>query len=139
MARTRWHPHSLRTEKGAVAIIVALLATLMFSCAAIAVDLGSAWARKREVQKQVDIAALSVGYMLPMNSSNASAIADKVAASLNNAYNGVPGTSVVTGSQLLNGNLTDGEITFQNADFTSCSSQCPQMRVLAPPRSPPSG
>ena len=68
-----------RDERGAVAVLIAILATLLFSSAALAVDLGNSWAREREVQKQVDVAALSVGWLLPMTSDNKTAIAQRVA------------------------------------------------------------
>lgn len=128
---TRWTSRS-RSERGAVAVMVGIVASVVFGTAALAVDLGSAWARTREVQKQVDISALSVGNMLPMTSSNQAAIAQKVADFFNEPGNIVTGQQVVTGSQLLNGATGDGEIWFQNADFTACSDDCPQMRVLAP-------
>lgn len=126
------HSRFSRDQSGAVAIMIGLLATFFFGTAALAVDLGTAWARKREVQKQVDISALSVGHMLPMTSSNRTAIADKVADYFTNESNLVVGQTVVTGSQLLNGATGDGEVIFQNSDFTSCSDDCPQMRVIAP-------
>lgn len=122
-----------RSERGAVAVMVALLASLFFTSAAMAVDLGSAWARKREVQKQVDISALSVGWMLPMTPSNELAIATKVADFFTQEANKVVGqAATVTGSQLLNGVVADGEVTFEHEDFTPCSDQCPQMKVVAP-------
>jgi hypothetical protein len=113
--------------------MVGLLATVLFSSAALAVDLGNTWARKRTVQKQVDIVALSVGWMLPMHPSNEQAIANKVASSYDATSNQVSGQSLVTGSQLINGNLSDGEILFQNNDGTSCTDNCPQMKLIAPP------
>ncbi|MFL6106219.1 MAG: hypothetical protein ACJ72L_04590 [Marmoricola sp.] len=122
-----------RSEHGAIAIMVGLLATLMFSSAAICVDLGSAWARKRDVQKQVDVSALSVGWMLPMTVSNKSDIATKVAAYFADQLNKVPGQSAVTGQQLVNGSNIDGELWFQNVDGSPCSDNCPQMQVYAPP------
>jgi Flp pilus assembly protein TadG len=121
-----------RTERGAVAIMVGLMATALFGVAALAVDLGNAWARKREVQKQVDVSALSVGWLLPMHPSNKQAIADKVAAYFNDHANDVVGQASVTGSQLINHVSSDGEITFQHEDGTTCTDNCPQMRVLGP-------
>jgi len=121
-----------RSEQGAVAIMVGLLATVVFGTAALAVDLGSAWSRKREVQKQVDISALSVGHMLPMTAGNRMAIAAEVAEYFSDQSNQVVGQESVNGSQLVNGSTADGEIWFQNTDFTPCTDECPQMRVLAP-------
>jgi hypothetical protein len=48
-------------EAGATAILVALMATMLFGLAAMSVDLGNAWARKRELQGQADLAALAGG------------------------------------------------------------------------------
>lgn len=121
-----------RTERGAVAFLIAILATVLFSCAALAVDLGNAWARKRAVQKQVDIGALSVGWMLPMTSENRSDIAAKVADFFNQSNNQVSGQSVVSAGQLLNGTYSDGELVFQNKDGSSCSEKCVQMKVVGP-------
>lgn len=122
----------IRSERGAIAIMVAVLATALFGCAALAVDLGNAWARKRAVQKQVDVSALAAGWMLPMTVANQSSIADKVAGYLNETNNQVVGQAGVTGSQLLNGVTSDGEILWQHADGTACSDNCLQMRVIAP-------
>jgi Flp pilus assembly protein TadG len=121
-----------RTERGAIAIMVAILATALFSCAALAVDLGNAWSRKRSVQKQVDVSALSAGYLLPMTTTNRSTIAAKVASFLNDASNRAVGQVAVTGAQLLNGDTSDGEVVFQNTNGTPCSDNCQQMRVIAP-------
>jgi Flp pilus assembly protein TadG len=127
----RWRGRT-RSERGAIAIMVAVLATALFACAALAVDLGNAWARKRAVQKQVDVSALAAGWMLPMTVTNQSTIAAKVASYLNETNNHVTGQATVTGSQLLNGDTADGEILWQNDDGTACSDNCPQMRVVAP-------
>jgi len=127
-----WLRGRTRNERGVVAIMVALLATTLFGCAALAVDLGNAWARKRTVQKQVDVTALSSGWMLPMTSANKSAIANKVASFFDDANNRVSGQSTVTGAQLINNSMTDGEILFQNDDGSACSDGCTQMRVVAP-------
>ena len=121
-----------RSQHGAIAIVVAVMATALFSCAALAVDLGNAWSRKRAVQKEVDVSALAAGWMLPMTVTNRSAIADKVASFLNDTNNHVTGQGTVTGAQLLNGTTSDGEVVFQHVDGTACSDQCLQMRVLAP-------
>lgn len=46
-------------ERGATAIIVAVAAVFLFSCGAMAVDLGNGFARKRDVQTQADFGALA--------------------------------------------------------------------------------
>ena len=60
--------------------MVAILATLLLVTAALSVDLGNAWARKREVQTQVDVAALSAGPCFPGRSAAEDAILAEVAA-----------------------------------------------------------
>lgn len=53
----RWHDRS--SESGVTAIIVALMALVLFSIGALAVDLGNAMSRKRSVQAQADFAAFA--------------------------------------------------------------------------------
>jgi Flp pilus assembly protein TadG len=121
----------IRDDRGAIAVIVAVLSVLLFASAAIAVDLGNLWARKRDVQKQVDITALSAGWQLPMTTANRDQIADTVASYFNkNLSTGQD--AGVTGTQLLNGTEDDGEVTFQNVDGSACLDQCNRMTVLAP-------
>src|SRR4051794_37000907 len=100
---SRWSERTKR-ENGAVAIMVALLSLVLFGGAAMAVDLGNAWARKREVQKQADVSALGAGWMLPMTVAKKSSIAAKVAEYLNDDDNRATGQATVTGVQLLDGN-----------------------------------
>lgn len=66
-------PHQLK-ERGAVAIIFAVCSLLIFSLAALAVDLGNAYARKRDIQTQADLAALAAGALLPDSIANRPAI-----------------------------------------------------------------
>lgn len=121
----------IRDDRGAIAVMVAVLSLLLLASAAIAVDLGNLWARKRDVQKQVDVTALSVGWMLPMTTANQSAIADEVATYF--TKNPSLGQSAsVTGAQLLNGNRLDGEVTFQDELGAPCTENCERMTVLAP-------
>jgi hypothetical protein len=121
-----------RSERGAIAILVAILAVVLFGSAAMAVDLGNAWSRKRAVQKQVDISALSAGWMLPMTVANKSSIAAKVAEYLNDADNHARGQAVVTADQLIDGHQTNGEVIFQDDAGAPCTDKCTQMRVIAP-------
>ena len=114
-----------RGETGAVAIFIAVLSTLLLLMAALAVDLGNGWARKRTAQTQVDVSALSAGAMLPQTAANKNAIVDEVVGYLNRANNDVPGQDPVTRVQLLNGSLADGEVVFSDGGVT--------MRVIAPP------
>ena len=71
MRRTRpswltWRGRS-RDEKGAIAVIVAIMAVLLFASAAIAVDLGNLTTKYRTIREVVDIAQAQgmrkVGYV----------------------------------------------------------------------------
>jgi Flp pilus assembly protein TadG len=126
-----------RDDKGAVAVFLALTtAFVLLTCGALAVDLGNAWARKRDVQRQVDVAALAASHLLPVTTSvDRTAIAQAVLDSMKLSQNGVGGQNLssVTASTM----LTSGLITFQhkvNGSWVSCpaGTLCTQMTVLAP-------
>ena len=115
--RVRAHPargvpvrRRRRDESGAVAVLVALLAVVLFASAALSVDLGNAWARKRTVQKQVDVSALAAGWMLPLTAANRTAVVDEVATYLEE--NRTTGQAPISAAQLRNGRTDDGEVTF---------------------------
>jgi hypothetical protein len=118
-------------ERGSIAVLAALLSVVIFTSAALAVDLGSAWSSKREVQRQADVAALSSGYLLPMNLLNRQQIADTVAARLSDNST-LWQAGAVSGSTLLNGQMSDGEVTFHHDSGLPCVVDCTQMRVVAP-------
>ena len=62
---------TVREERGAIAVMTAILMSgLLLVVAAIGVDLGNAWSRKLNVQKSVDVSAISAGAMLPRTSAN---------------------------------------------------------------------
>ncbi len=52
-------------ENGAVVVVVALMVVVIFAIAALAVDLGNAFTRLRDVQSQADFSALAGGADLP--------------------------------------------------------------------------
>jgi hypothetical protein len=52
----RWHQ---RNQRGAVAVMFALTSVLLMSMAGLGVDLGSAWAQKRQVQTSTDSATIA--------------------------------------------------------------------------------
>jgi Flp pilus assembly protein TadG len=54
-----------RDESGVVAVVAAVLVTLLFAVAALGVDLGNAMDRRQKVQTQADFAALAGGAELP--------------------------------------------------------------------------
>lgn len=60
------------SERGAVAVLVGILALVLFGLAAFAVDLGNAVARKAGVQGQADLSALAAAAELPGTTMDAS-------------------------------------------------------------------
>lgn len=54
-----------RDERGAFAVLFAISALMLFSVAALSVDLGNVYQRKREVQSQADLAATAAASKLP--------------------------------------------------------------------------
>lgn len=119
-----------RDEEGAVALMVGLVAVVLFGVAALAVDLGNAWARERSVQKQVDVTALAVGHLLPASAADLAAVAAATAAYLDS--NGAAGQRDVVATDLVNGLSADGEVRLQDASGTPCSTACPRLEVTAP-------
>ncbi|WP_309650309.1 pilus assembly protein [Nocardioides sp.] len=119
-----------RDDRGAMAIMIAIFVVVLFTCAALTVDLGNAWARKRAVQRQVDVSALAAGHLLPMNNTNRSAILTEVASYLEE--NVVVGQDPVTADALANGAMADGEVIFQDSLGLTCVVDCAQMKVVAP-------
>ncbi len=47
----------MKSGRGAVAVMSVILMSLLLIIGALAVDLGNAWARKRDMQTQADVAA----------------------------------------------------------------------------------
>ena len=116
----------LRGDDGAVAIIVSLMATMLLVFAAFSVDLGNAWARKRHLQTQVDVAALSAGHWLPADTaSKRDSARAEVFEWLKRSNNAVSGQHDFTVGDLDDDIMSNGEVDFLESDFT-------QMRVVAP-------
>jgi len=72
---TRFAQAVRRRDDGAVAIIVALMAIVLFGMGAMAVDLGNAWSRKRSTQTDADLSALAGASLLPASTSAQQALA----------------------------------------------------------------
>lgn len=66
----------IKDENGASAIIVALMLVVLLSAAALAVDLGAAYAKSAKVQNTCDAAALAAAYELPDSDSTISTAKD---------------------------------------------------------------
>jgi Flp pilus assembly protein TadG len=121
-----------RSERGAVAVLVALLSIVMFAMAAIAVDLSNTFVRKRDVQRQADFAALAGGSELGNQTSGAvpASVVDAVRDQLNgdSVVSNLPqddetgGATPVTSSDLTDTDLTNGQVRFANGG----------LQVLAP-------
>ncbi len=112
-----------------MAIMVAVLATILFGTAALVVDLGTNWVRQRQLQTQADVSALSVGDLMPApDPVDQAAVAARVASYLAEPANQVPGQPATSAGQLLDGNQTNGEITF-TADGEQFELRVPQTTV----------
>lgn len=127
--------HRSRSERGAVAIMVAILSSVLVIVAALSVDLGNAWARGRIVQKQADVSALAAGSLLPMSTnpakgSSQTLIATRAATYLNT--NKAAGQPDATASGLIDGVYANGEIDFQDESGAACSDMCVQLRLTPP-------
>lgn len=113
-----------RDDRGAVAVMVAAMATLLLLFAAISVDLGNAFARRTAVQSQADHSALAGGAELTgtvvAGGTPSSAVVDEVRDYLNLNYPQTDDDSCwrdspvtcVSSADLTNGVLSDGEVEY---------------------------
>src|SRR3954462_226653 len=108
---TRW---SDRDDRGAVAVIFAISALMIFGLAALGVDLGNAMNRKKLTQNSADFAALAGASGLPDTSDATRQI---VADYLNKNQPATDGTDKcdtspgpVTVPELRDGDITNGEV-----------------------------
>ena len=109
-ARTR------RNDHGAVAVLFAICAVLVFGMAAIGVDLGNAMNRKKQTQTSADFAALAGANGLP---ATGTATVQAVADYINKNQPRTDGTDKcdtspgpVTVDELTDGDPANGEVTF---------------------------
>lgn len=100
------------SERGTVAVVVALSATMLFALCALGVDLGSGFARKRDIQTQADLAALAAAAELPYT-GNAATIA--AAAKTYALQNEVMGQVDATWN-FIDADMTNGFIEFVGSD-----------------------
>lgn len=127
-----------RAERGAVAILTAILAAVIFGIAALAVELTDMFSRDRAVQTTADLSAFAGAQELP-NTCNAFT---EALTTLNNTKNGVhtdSGSSdfAATPGQMKDGNTNNGEIEIFGATgtpITGCTSGGRVIRVTTPPR-----
>lgn len=117
-----------RSDRGAIAVIFAICAVLLFSVAALGVDLGNAFNRKRQTQTQADFAALAGASDLGEGNTKTPgdpavvAVADYLNA--NQPQYDATVTPSITADQLVDGDNTNGEVDFIGTD---------RMRVITPP------
>ena len=116
--------------------MVALLTSVLLVIGALSVDLGNAWARKRDLQSQADVAAMAAanwgvdtGNMPAITGTQQQAVALKVAEYMLEAGNDAIGQSLgaapALAGVLRNGNSSDGEVLFTNDGET--------VQVITPP------
>lgn len=108
-----------RDEAGALAIVTAVCAVVLFSVAALAIDLGNAMARKGDTQSQADLSALAGGALLPGTKSAGDPAVQAVVDYLNHnqpqddrGLACVQSDSCVSAGQLVDGTETNGEVYF---------------------------
>ncbi|GAA2150410.1 hypothetical protein GCM10009844_31310 [Nocardioides koreensis] len=80
-----------RNERGAAAVLFALLAVLLLGIGAFAVDFGQAYAKKSLIQTDVDLAALAAAAELDDEDSCNSDVVTKATEFLKKSENAVPG------------------------------------------------
>jgi len=97
-------------DRGAAAVMFALCAVLLFGFGALAVDLGNMYQRKAETQSQADLAALSAAPYL--KTSHGAAVAQVVKYLKENGKLGEAALTGMTTGTLLDGDTTNGEVTF---------------------------
>jgi Flp pilus assembly protein TadG len=122
------------SEQGAVAVIFAICAVMIFGLAAMGVDLGNAMNRKKLTQNNADLSALAGAASLPASGAAGQAtVRQEVATWLNtngvasdgiNSCRSDPSVTSVSATDLADGNDANGEVTFPSSD---------EVRVVAPP------
>lgn len=122
-------PTRSRNERGAMAIVFAMSALLIFGLAAISVDLGNAMSRKKQNQTSADLAALAGAGSLPAPNSDPAAqlaVRQKVAEYLNQNKPYSDGSdcnnsaATITAAQL---DASEGDIANGQVDFLDGGNQ----------------
>jgi Flp pilus assembly protein TadG len=133
-------------ENGAIAIMSALLVIVLFSLAALTVDLGNAFARRTDTQTQADYGALAAAAQqketAKKNMTITTAMKDAVATAMNNNQPQDDKSkcwttkTCVTAAQLTDGNLLNGEIRYCGTGGPTCganyASGVKGLQVIAP-------
>jgi hypothetical protein len=80
-----------RDERGATAVLFALLAVVLIGVGALAVDIGQAYAKRSLLQTDVDVAVMAAAAELTSGGACNPAVVDKATEFLEKAENAVPG------------------------------------------------
>jgi Flp pilus assembly protein TadG len=148
-----------RDERGAVAVMVGLLSVVLLSMAAMGVDLGNAWAQKRQVQAGSDLAAEAgagiKGANLPATTVHSCSYGNAGAVSTdqsvkdistylaNQAYPTATGATYSSylanlPAQLTDCNMANGEVVYGTPNFTagawSVAFNKNQLSLVSPPK-----
>jgi len=126
-------------DKGATSVVFAVVAVLLFAIAALAVDIGNLFARSQAVRSVADAAAFAAAQELPDTCAVRQAALSALAAEDNLVRDdAAPETAtVVTGTDLIDRDLSNGEVEVLGADLgvlTGCSMQGRSVRVTTPQR-----
>lgn len=124
----RLAPAIQRRDDGAVAVIAALMAVVLFGVGAMAVDLGNAWSRKRMTQTDADLSALAGASLLPVTDSTSQLAACTRAYTFLAKSGNLPSSDDGSGIQPLLSYcpvLVNGDITFPDSTH---------IRVVSPKR-----
>lgn len=116
-----------RNERGAVAVLVAMLALVLLAMGALSVDLGNAFVHKHDMQKRTDFAALAgaAGDDLPQTAGGGSCSYGVAAKASDQAiqdvatYLSVHYSTTVTAGQLVDCNTNNGEAGYGTFSYTS--------------------
>lgn len=124
-----------RSDRGATAVLVGLLSVVLMGFAALGVDLGHAFVKKRDTQNQADFSALAGAAQLP-GSKSASHPAVLAARDYLNANKPDTSLSDVTAEQLVDGQATDPDpAVTESSEFNGevyFPSGGDSIRVVAP-------
>lgn len=124
-----------RDERGAVAILFALMAVLLLSVAALATDIGNAVARRTATQTQADFAALAAVTKLDGPTVTGATPSATVVATVRDSLNAnqpqddarscwrTSPPSCVTSAHLTDGSLANGEVRFTDVGLQVVSPE----------------
>jgi len=128
-------------ENGAVVVVVALMVVVIFAIAALAVDLGNAFTRLRDVQSQADFSALAGGADLPALGASPIAADPAIQKAAEYLYLNQPqddnGPDALTVPEfafdLTNGNANDGEAYYGHFDGANFVASSTELTIRTPP------